>query len=174
MKFVCIECDEPMKFAKNDGLDDDGSLSVNFICPSCEWGVTLLTNPQETQMVRSLGVKIGGSVVPPKPMEMLQTHLAGQRAAPEVAVQEPASGSACPFSALVQDVYQETEAPVVAPRSGPGAGLQWSAEATERLQRVPEFIRPMARMGIETYAREQGVAEITPNVMEAAREHMGM
>ena len=66
MKFVCIECDEPMKFAKNDGLDDDGSLSVNFICPSCEWGVTLLTNPQETQMVRSLGVKIGGSAVPPQ------------------------------------------------------------------------------------------------------------
>ena len=57
MKFVCIECDEPMKFARNDGLDDDGSLSVNFVCPSCEWGVTLLTNPQETQMVRSLGVE---------------------------------------------------------------------------------------------------------------------
>ena len=166
MKFVCIECDEPMKFAKNDGLDDDGSLSVNFVCPSCEWGVTLLTNPQETQMVRSLGVKIGGSTVPPKPMEMLQTHLAGQRAAQDVAVKEPTSGSACPFSALVQDTFQETGAPV--------AGLLWSAEATERLQRVPEFIRPMARKGIETYAREQGVAEITPNVMEAAREHMGM
>jgi len=104
---------------------------------------------------------------------MLQTHLAGQRAAQGVAEQEPASGSACPFSALVQDVYQEAEAPA-APRSEPGAGLQWSAEATERLQRVPEFIRPMARKGIETYAREQGVAEITPNVMEAAREHMGM
>ena len=117
MKFVCIECDEPMKFAKNDGLDDDGSLSVNFICPSCEWGVTLLTNPQETQMVRSLGVKIGGSTVPPKPMEMLQTHLAGQRAAQEVAEREPASGSACPFSALVQDVYQEAEAPAAPGRS---------------------------------------------------------
>ena len=124
-------------------------------------------------MVRSLGVKIGGSTVPPKPMEMLQTHLAAPRAAQEAAGQETASGSACPFSALVQDVYQETEAPA-APRSGPGAGLPWSAEATERLQRVPEFIRPMARKGIETYAREQGVAEITPNVMEAAREHMGM
>lgn len=161
MKFVCIECDEPMKFAKNDGLDDDGSLSVNFICPSCEWGVTLLTNPQETQMVRSLGVKIGGSTVPPKPMEMLQTHLAGQRAA-----QEPvSSGSACPFSTLAQDAFGDTTAP---------AALLWSAEATERLQRVPQFIRPMARKGIETYAREQGVAEITPNVMEAAREHMGM
>ena len=160
MKFVCIECDEPMKFARNDGLDDDGSLSVNFICPSCEWGVTLLTNPQETQMVRSLGVKIGGSTVSsPKPMEMLQTHLAAQ----EVAVAEPASGSACPFSSLVQDAFHEVP-----------AALPWSAEATERLQRVPEFIRPMARKGIETYAREQGVAEITPHVMEAAREHMGM
>ena len=165
MKFVCIECDEPMKFAKNDGLDDDGSLSVNFVCPSCEWGVTLLTNPQETQMVRSLGVKIGGSAVPPKPMEMLQTHLAGQRTAQAVAAPEPASGSACPFSALVQDTYQEPAAP---------AALLWSTEATERLERVPEFIRPMARKGIETYAREQGAAEITPTLMDAAREHMGM
>ena len=139
-------------------------LSVNFVCPSCEWGVTLLTNPQETQMVRSLGVKIGGSTVPPKPMEMLQTHLAGQRTAP-VAAQAPTSGSACPFSALVQDTFEEPEAP---------AALLWSTEATERLERVPEFIRPMARKGIETYAREQGAAEITPTLMEAARAHMGM
>ena len=165
MKFVCIECDEPMKFAKNDGLDDDGSLSVNFVCPSCEWGVTLLTNPQETQMVRSLGVKIGGSTVPPKPMEMLQTHLTGQRAAQEVATQEHVSSSSCPFSALVQDTFEEPVAP---------AALMWSAEATERLKRVPEFIRPMARKGIETYARDKGVAEITATVMDAAREHMGM
>ena len=165
MKFVCIECDEPMKFAKNDGLDDDGSLSVNFVCPSCEWGVTLLTNPQETQMVRSLGVKIGGSTVPPIPMEMLQTHLAGQRAAQEVATQERVGGSACPFSALVQDTFEEPSAP---------AALMWSTEATERLERVPEFIRPMARKGIETYARDNGVAEITASVMDAAREHMGM
>ena len=116
-------------------------------------------------MVRSLGVKIGGSTVPPKPMEMLQTHLTGQRAAQEVFTQEPAAGSACPFSALVQDTFQEPAAP---------AALLWSTEATERLERVPEFIRPMARKGIETYAREQGVAEVTPTVMDAAREHMGM
>jgi hypothetical protein len=51
-------------------------MSATFRCPSCEWGVTLLINPQETQMVRSLGVKIGGATVPAQPMEMLQTHLA--------------------------------------------------------------------------------------------------
>ena len=76
MKFVCTECDEPMKFDQNGGLDEDGSMSATFRCPSCEWGVTLLINPQETQMVRSLGVKIGGATVPAQPMEMLQTHLA--------------------------------------------------------------------------------------------------
>ena len=75
MKFVCTECDEPMKFDQNGGLDEDGSMSATFRCPSCEWGVTLLINPQETQMVRSLGVKIGGATVPAQPMEMLQTHL---------------------------------------------------------------------------------------------------
>ena len=53
MKFVCTECDEPMKFDQNGGLDEDGSMSATFRCPSCEWGVTLLINPQETQMVRS-------------------------------------------------------------------------------------------------------------------------
>ena len=26
MKFVCTECDEPMKFDHNGGLDEDGSL----------------------------------------------------------------------------------------------------------------------------------------------------
>ena len=30
MKFVCTECDEPMKFDQNGGLDEDGSLSVSY------------------------------------------------------------------------------------------------------------------------------------------------
>ena len=44
MKFVCTECDEPMKFDQNGGLDEDGSMSATFRCPSCEWGVTLLSH----------------------------------------------------------------------------------------------------------------------------------
>jgi hypothetical protein len=166
MKFVCIECDEPMTFAKNGGMDEDGSLSVSFICPSCEWGVTLLTNPQETQMVRSLGVKIGGSTLPPQPMEMLQTHLAqpqGSALSGTAGMPSTGSSGSCPFSALVQDAYATTTPPT----------LHWSAAATERLERVPGFVRPMAQKGIEEFARQAGYSEITPEVMDAAREQSG-
>jgi len=161
MKFVCTECDEPMKFDQNGGLDEDGSMAATFRCPSCEWGVTLLINPQETQMVRSLGVKIGGATVPSQPMEMLQTHLAN----PSEAMVEASStaGSSCPFSALVQDAFNTTQ-----------GDLRWSVEAEQRLERAPSFVRSMVRRGIEEFAREQGYAEITAQVMDEARTRTGM
>ena len=49
------------------------------------------------------------------------------------------------------------------------AGPTWSAEALSRLERIPSFVRPMAKMGIETFARDNGYAEITAEVMDAAR-----
>ena len=161
MKFVCTECDEPMQFAQKGALDDDGSMSATFRCPSCEWGVTLLINPQETQMVRSLGVKIGGSTVPAQPMEMLQTHLA--RPSESVTDASTAAGSACPFSAMVQDAFNAAQ-----------GDLRWSVEAEQRLERAPSFVRAMIRRGIKEFAREQGYAEVTPQVMDEARARMGM
>ena len=161
MKFVCTECDEPMKFDQNGGLDEDGSLSATFRCPSCEWGVTMLINPQETQMVRSLGVKIGGTTVPAQPMEMLQTHLVHPSEA--MAETSSTSGSSCPFSAMVQDVFPATQ-----------SDLRWSVEAEQRLERAPSFVRAMVRRGIEEFAREQGYGEITPQIMDEARARMGM
>jgi hypothetical protein len=150
-----------MKFEQSDGMDADGSLSVTFRCPSCEWGVTLLTNPQETQMVRSLGVKIGGRAVPAQPMEMLQTHLARPQSTAAGAASE--TGSACPFSALAQDAFANAT-----------PDLRWSPEAEQRLERAPSFVRPMIRKGIEELAREQGYAEITLQVMDEARARLGM
>ena len=108
MKFVCVECDEPMKFESSDGLDDDGSLPVTFRCPSCEWGVRMLTNPQETQMVRTLGIKVGGSTVPPAPMEMMRSFLkkGASPHGPAASGKDEGSGdiSKCPFSSLVKDL----------------------------------------------------------------------
>ena len=164
MKFVCTECDEPMKFDQNGGLDEDGSMSATFRCPSCEWGVTLLINPQETQMVHSLGVKIGGTTVPAQPMEMLQTHLANP--SEHVTDTLPTPGASCPFSALVQDTLHT-------PNTTQG-DLRWAVEAEQRLERAPSFVRAMVRRGIEEFAREQGYAEITPQVMDEARTRMGM
>lgn len=161
MKFVCTECDEPMQFEQKGNLDDDGSMAATFRCPSCEWGVTLLINPQETQMVRSLGVKIGGSTVPAQPMEMLQTHLA--QPSESMTATATAAGSACPFSAMVQDAFTTAQ-----------GDLQWSVEAEQRLERTPSFVRAMVRRGIEEFAREQGYAAVTPQVMDEARTRMGM
>lgn len=162
MKFVCTECDEPMKFDTSGGLEDDGTMAATFRCPSCEWGVTMLINPQETQMVRSLGVKIGGQTVPAQPMEMLQTHLASGASA--LAEASSSEESSCPFASMMQGAFAAT----------PSSGLQWTAEAEQRLERAPSFVRSMVRRGVEELAREKGYTAITEAVMDEARAKMGM
>ena len=58
MKFLCVPCDEPMKIQESKG-PDDGGLTLIFGCPACRRQVALLTNPMETQLVRSMDVQIG-------------------------------------------------------------------------------------------------------------------
>ena len=60
MKFLCIACDQAMRLSGTGG-PDAGSLTVTFACPACGHRVAMLTNPWETQMVRTLGVKVGGA-----------------------------------------------------------------------------------------------------------------
>ncbi|NUR53665.1 MAG: protochlorophillide reductase subunit [Acidobacteria bacterium] len=55
-----------------------------------------------------------------------------------------------------------------------GSALDWTAAAEARLARVPEFIRPMARTGIERFARERGASEVDERILDAAREFFGM
>lgn len=54
------------------------------------------------------------------------------------------------------------------------AALCWSKEAEAKLGNVPAFARAMARRAIEDYARRQGYAEVTPEVMTKGRDNMGM
>jgi hypothetical protein len=170
MKFLCLDCDEPMKLLRTEG-PDQGSLAVTFRCPECGFRVAMLTNPFETQLVRSLGVKVGGAPEPPGPFQHLRTSLAGTRAGAFVEdVAGPAGGApdgpGCPFAASLG------EAPAVE-ASGTN-GIAWSPEAEARLDRIPAFIRPMARRAIERYAEGQGQATITEAVMDEARGAFGM
>ena len=48
--------------------------------------------------------------------------------------------------------------------------LQWSEAAKERLNRLPSFARGMVIKGAERYAAEQGIAVITPELLQAVRE----
>src|SRR5258707_15449421 len=50
----------------------------------------------------------------------------------------------------------------------------WSAEAQERLSRVPNFVRGMVKRIYADYAKERGIAEITPAVMDTARAELGL
>jgi hypothetical protein len=49
-------------------------------------------------------------------------------------------------------------------------GIRWTPEAQQRLDNIPDFIRPMARREIERLVKERGGAEITAEVMEEAKE----
>jgi proto-chlorophyllide reductase subunit len=60
------------------------------------------------------------------------------------------------------------------PPGGPTAGLTWSADAQERLGRVPSFVRGMVKKIYADYARERGITEITPAIMDTARAELGL
>lgn len=48
------------------------------------------------------------------------------------------------------------------------ATTSWSVEAEQRMSRVPEFVRPMAKMAILRYAQQAGHTVITASIVEAA------
>jgi hypothetical protein len=173
MKFLCIACDQAMRLQSTAG-PDEGSLTVTFGCPACGHRVAMLTNPWETQLVRTLGVKVGGRAAEaPAPFAEVRANLAHQRAtafadepgavaeAP-AAVAVPPEGPGCPFAAMLP------------PAPAAGEGVVWTPEAEARMDRVPAFIRPMARQAIERFARDRGHGTITDQVMDAARSFMGM
>ena len=176
MKFLCIACDQAMRLASTSG-PDQGSLTVTFACPACGHRVAMLTNPWETQMVRTLGVKVGGQpgdAPAAAPFAGVRASLARQRDAAFVeeasapaaadAAAIPSAGPGCPFAAMIPGYGTP------APAEGPA----WTPEAEARAERIPAFIRPMARQAIERFARDRGYGTITDAVMDAARGFLGM
>jgi DNA-directed RNA polymerase subunit RPC12/RpoP len=164
MKFLCLDCDQPMKLHSTQG-PDEGSLTVTFRCPECGFRVAMLTNPFETQMVKSLGVKVGGRTGPATPFETLRATMADARPdAFEGAPGEDGGGS-CPFAAAVGADADATATPT---------DVSWEPAASARLERIPSFIRPMAKRSIERFAGDRGYATITEAVMDEARTVFGM
>jgi hypothetical protein len=145
MKFLCVECDRQMQFEERQ-LPGDGTLAAAFRCPTCGRVVALLTNPMETQLVASLGVKIGGTTLPPQPMETVRGMVVTGK----------------------EDAFDEGREP------GAGSGPIWSGEAQERLARVPGFVRGMVKRIYLDYAKDRGITEITPAVMDTARTDLGL
>jgi hypothetical protein len=52
--------------------------------------------------------------------------------------------------------------------------VQWTAAAEARLANIPEFVRPMAKTGIEKFARDRGSLEVDETILDAAKDFFGM
>jgi hypothetical protein len=129
----------------------DGTLAAVFTCPACRHAVAMLANPMETQLVASLGVKIGGRALPEQPLELTRSMMDGGRAD---AFADPPPAAGKPHPARSQPL--------------------WDDEARRRLERVPAFVRGMVLRIYTDYAAEHGIAVVTPEVMDTARRELGL
>ena len=111
--------------------------------------MAMLTNAYETQIVQSLGVRIGAE------------SSSGETSS--------ASGTRCPFTAMIPGTEEATPA-----RAGEPIPVRWTPAAEARLANIPEFVRPMARTGIERFARERGALEVDEKILDAAKDFFGM
>jgi hypothetical protein len=146
MKFLCIPCDSPMKL-QTVGPPERGSLSVVYSCPECGYEMAMLTNAYETQVVQSLGVRIG----------------------PATAEASSTTSGGCPFTAMIPGNGEAK--PGLAAEPVP---VRWTAAAEARLANIPEFVRPMAKVGIEKFARDRGSLEVDEKILDAAKDFFGM
>jgi DNA-directed RNA polymerase subunit RPC12/RpoP len=163
MKFLCLSCDEGMTLEATHG-PREGSLEATFVCPRCHYKIVMLTNPWETQLVQTLGVKVGGRTTPVSPYEQVLGSLVRPEHDPQGVEGDAATSSGCPFAGTL-GAAEPAEAT---------AGIQWSAAAKLRIERIPSFIRPMVQRAIERYALEQGHQLITDAIMDEARSRLGM
>ena len=122
MKFLCVPCDSPMKL-QTVGPPERGSLSVVYSCPECGYEMAMLTNAYETQVVQSLGVRIGP--------DRLRAEGASASQADGSAEAGASSGasSKCPFPAMIPGMEGTVER---AGRAEPIA-VRWTAAAEARL-----------------------------------------
>ncbi|MBI5411379.1 MAG: PCP reductase family protein [Nitrospirae bacterium] len=187
MKFVCLNCETYMNFEKVE-KPAEGSLGVFFGCPSCGAKFSMVTNPGETQMVSSLGVKLGGRTTEAEPFEMTRGTLkdealagSGQMAAylnekiqggqpavkAGVTATAPGASGGCPFSAMVAEMGLTSGS-----QAGTGSvasDFTWTPDAKEKLERLPSFVKPMVQSSVEAYARKNGHKTITLQVMDDSK-----
>ena len=183
MKFVCLNCETYMNLEKVE-KPEEGSLGVFFACPSCAAKFSMVTNAGETNMMNALGLKLAPRAEVGASLDGLRA-LAGNgqtvpavnsqtAAGPSVSTATAASAKAgektsgCPFSAMVAEMGLTSSGK---PGNAGTATTEfaWSADAKEKLDRLPSFVKPMVQSSVEAFARKQGYQKITLQVMDDSK-----
>lgn len=182
MKFVCLNCETYMSLEKVE-KPEEGSLGVFFACPSCNAKFSMVTNVGETNMMNSLGLKLGAKAEPAASMEGLRAVAGNGQAAPGPKPSSPApavaataaspaktpeKASGCPFSAMVAEMGLTNSGK---PANGGPSEFTWTPDAKEKLDRLPAFVKPMVQASVEGYARKQGFTSITLQVMDDSKNY---
>jgi hypothetical protein len=177
MKFVCLNCETYMSLEKVE-KPAEGSLGVFFACPSCNAKFSMVTNAGETQMMNALGLKLGARS---EAVASFATALGAQKGESKAQAAQPVAtataspakagektGSGCPFSAMVAEMGLTSSGKPA--HGGPATSeLTWTADAKEKLDRLPSFVKPMVQGSVEAYARKQGVTTISLQVMDDSK-----
>ena len=178
MKFVCRKCESFMAYQDVEPISE-GSLGITFKCSGCGNRISMVTNPGETQMVHSLGVQLGGRKDERAPLELTRQSLAspsvptsskgrnGVTSKPDLASITKESLGKCPFAKVVTEMVEKAKGKEA---EGADRPIRWSAEAEERIRKVPEVVQGFARSMIEGMAREAGVDVVDGALMDEAKK----
>jgi len=145
MKFLCIPCDEQMA-TQADGImpKEKSNIALKFKCKKCGHMIAMLTNKFETEFVSKLGVEAGG------PSDIANT----------------------PFAMMGSTLAKgKEELKQAAPAE---EDFEWTQEAKDRIQKVPFFVRGMAKKTVLSFARDKGLKVIDGALMDEVRDKVGM
>jgi hypothetical protein len=178
MKFVCLNCETYMGLEKVE-KPAEGSLGVFFACPSCNAKFSMVTNAGETKMMDSLGLKLNARGEASASLDKMRSMLkempkmqGGQPVA--AAATSPAkagekTGGGCPFSAMVTEMGLTAAGKPAGGSASTSAEFTWTADAKDKLDRLPSFVKPMVQGSVEAYARKHGFKTITLQVMDDSK-----
>lgn len=144
MKFLCIPCDEQMK-TQTDGIMPSDSKSLTLKF-KCE-----KCGHQIAMLTNPFETEF---------VSKIGVELGGQS-------EEAKSPLAMVGSSLDQAKNELA-------KTKPKDEFAWTEEAMERLNRVPFFVRNMAKKTILNYAKDKGVSLIDADLMNEVREKVGM
>lgn len=144
MKFLCIPCDEQMETQK-DGIMPSDTKNLALKFKCKKCGHQIAM--LTNQFETEFVSKIG--------VELGGASKEGGK----------------PFSMVGSTLAQAKEELA---QSKPSDELVWTAEALERINRVPFFVRNMAKKTVIQFAKDKGVTVIDGKLMDEARQKVGM